>query len=275
MKLLDGRIVSKDYFMVLKNKVFNLVKKPVVAIIQIGNDNNGILYVRELEKKIIYLGYGFKYINYDLSIKEDDIINGIEELNIDNNIDGILLVLPIPNIYDKDRIINSIDSNKDIDGITDININKLKNNEEGFISATSLAIMDIFKYYNINIHNKKIVIIGKSRTVGLPISILMKRYSRDVFVIDSKTKDINYLTRDADIIIIAIGKSNFLKRDNIKEGVIIIDVGINNDNGDIVGDVDFDDVLDKVDYITPVPNGIGPMTIYEVMNNLYINKERK
>lgn len=258
--ILNGKVIKDKILNELKDKVSNNNLNIGLAIIQIGNDYASDIYINEKKKMCDYIGYKFYHYKYDFNIAQEEIINKVNELNNDKNIHGILVQLPIPKSLDKDRIINSISVNKDIDG--------LKNNSY-FIPCTPLGILNLIDYYKIDVANKNIVVIGKSNIVGKPISELLIERGSNVITCDSKTNNLSDYTRNADIIIIAIGKANFLTKDMIKDNSIIIDVGINRVDGKLCGDVDFDNIINKVSMITPVPGGIGPMTISALALNLY------
>ena len=191
-------------------------------------------------------------------------------LNKDKEIDGIMVQLPLPKHLNKKIIVNAIDENKDIDGLTDSNIIKLCNNNYALAPCTPIGILKLLELYKINIENKNIVILGRSDIVGKPLSLLLTNNNATVTLCHSKTKDIKSITNKADILISAIGKPKLITKEYIKENSIIIDVGINKDeNGKLCGDIDFEDVKDKVSYITPVPKGVGPTTIAIFLENSY------
>ena len=268
--LLDGKKVSHEKLSILKEKVSTLNKQLGLAIIQIGNDKSSKIYVEKKKKQAQQLNYYCKVISFEKIVTEDKIIETINNLNHDNKIDGIIIELPLPKHLDRDKIINSIDKSKDIDGLTQTNRMNLENNNPYLVPCTPLAILDLLEYYQINLESKEITIIGKSILVGTPLYNILKNKHLKVNLLDSKTKNIENYTTSSDIIIIAIGKKQFLKSNMIKKNAIIMDVGINSENGKIYGDADFDNIKDKCLYITPVPGGIGPMTIYEAMNNTYL-----
>ena len=258
--ILNGKVIKNKILSDLKEKVSNNDLNIGLAIIQIGNDYASDIYINEKKKMCNYIGYKFYHYKYDFNVIEEEIINKINELNSDKNVQGILVQLPIPKSLNKDNIINSINVNRDIDG--------LKNNSV-FIPCTPLGILNLIDYYKIDVVNKNVVVIGKSNIVGKPISELLIERGSNVIICDSKTNNLSEYTRCADIIIIAIGKAKFLTKDMIKDNSIIIDVGINRVDNKLCGDVDFDGVVDKVSMITPVPGGIGPMTISSLALNLY------
>ena len=268
--LLDGKKVSHKKLSQLKEEVSKLNTQLGLAIIKIGNDKSSAIYVEKKKKQAEELSYHCIVISLDENITEDKVIEEIKKLNQDNKINGIIIELPLPKHLDRDKIINSIEKSKDIDGLTLTNRMNLENNNPYLIPCTPLAILDLLEYYQISLESKEITIIGKSILVGTPLYNILKNKHLKVNLLDSKTKNIEKYTTISDIIIIAIGKKHFLKSNMIKKNAIIIDVGINSENGKIYGDADFDNIKDKCLYITPVPGGIGPMTIYEAMNNVYL-----
>ena len=216
------------------------------------------------------LGYNFNHIKLDSNTREEDIINVIDKLNNDDNIDGILLQLPIPSNLNSKRIINTINPDKDVDGLTDINIGRLVSNSEGLYPCTPSGIMSLLDYYNIEVEGKNIVIVGRSILVGKPLFNMMENRGGTTTLCHSKTNNLEFYTKNADILVVAVGKPNFIKKDMVKEGSIIIDVGINRrEDNTLCGDVDFDNIKDKVSYITPVPGGVGQMTIAHLAINTY------
>lgn len=270
MKLLDGKEVKLKILEDLKQKLLNLNEKLGLVVIQIGNDPASDVYVRQKKKMAEDLGYNFNHINLDENVNEDEILAIIDKLNNDDMVDGILVQMPIPSTLNVKRIQNAILPYKDVDGLTDINIGKLVHNEDSLVACTPMGIIDLLDYYNIDIEGKNVVIIGRSDLVGKPLASLMINRNATVTLCHSKTINLDFYTKNADILVVAIGEPNFIKKDNVKEGVIIIDVGINRmANGMLCGDVDFDDVKDKVSYITPVPGGVGQMTVAELALNTY------
>ena len=270
MKLLDGKEVKLKILEDLKQKLLNLNEKLGLVVIQIGNDPASDVYVRQKKKMAEDLGYNFNHINLDENVNEDEILAIIDMLNNDNLVDGILVQMPIPSTLNVKRIQNAILPYKDVDGLTDINIGKLVHNEDSLVACTPMGIIDLLDYYNIDIEGKNVVIIGRSDLVGKPLASLMINRNATVTLCHSKTINLDFYTKNADILVVAIGKPNFIKRDSVKDGAVIIDVGINRmANGMLCGDVDFDDVKDKVSYITPVPGGVGQMTVAELALNTY------
>ena len=269
MILLDGKKIKEKKINELKEKVNNLKEKPTLAIISIGSNKPSIIYAKNKYNLAKEIGYNCQYQHLEKT-SEEEIIKYINNLNNNKNIDGIIIELPLPQYLDKEKIINSIHPKKDIDAITKVNRLKLKNNIPYLIPCTAKAIIDLLEEYQINLAKKKITIIGKSILVGTPLYQIWKNNHLDVTLLDSKTKDITPYTKKSDIIVIAIGKKHFLSKEMIKKDAIIIDVGFNYINGKIYGDADFNQLKELSSYITPVPGGIGPITQYEAMNNLFI-----
>ena len=270
MKLLDGKEVKLKILEDLKQKLLNLNEKLGLVVIQIGNDPASDVYVRQKKKMAEDLGYNFNHINLEDNVSEKEMLSIIDKLNNDDMVDGILVQMPIPSALNVKRIQNAILPYKDVDGLTDINIGKLVHNEDSLVACTPMGIIDLLDYYNIDIEGKNVVIIGRSDLVGKPLASLMINRNATVTLCHSKTINLDFYTKNADILVVAIGKPNFIKKDNVKEGVIIIDVGINRmTNGMLCGDVDFDNVKDKASYITPVPGGVGQMTVAELALNTY------
>lgn len=270
MILLDGKKIKQKILEDLKIKLLELNEKLGLAVIQVGDDPASDVYVRQKKKMAEDLGYNFNHINLDENVNEDEILAIIDKLNNDDMVDGILVQMPIPSTLNVKRIQNAILPYKDVDGLTDINIGKLVHNEDSLVACTPMGIIDLLDYYNIDIEGKNVVIIGRSDLVGKPLASLMINRNATVTLCHSKTINLDFYTKNADILVVAIGKPNFIKRDSVKDGAVIIDVGINRmANGMLCGDVDFDDVKDKVSYITPVPGGVGQMTVAELALNTY------
>lgn len=270
MELLDGKVVKAKLLLDLKEKVDKLDTKLGLTVIQVGEDPASSVYVRQKSNMAEKIGFNFNHIKLDENIKEDELLNIIEGLNNDNSVDGILVQMPIPNHLDAKRIQNAILPCKDVDGLTDISMGRLSHNVDSLVPCTPMGIIDLLKYYNIDISGKNVVIIGRSDLVGKPLASLMINNDATVTLCHSKTKNLNFYTKNADILIAAIGRENFIKKEDVKEGSIVIDVGINRmEDGRLCGDVFFDDVKDKVSYITPVPGGVGQMTVAELGYNTY------
>ncbi len=270
MKLLDGKIVKKTVLAELKEKV-SKEKRPLgLVVIQVGEDPASVVYVRQKAKMAEQVGFNFNHVKLDNSVSEEELLNKIDEFNNDDNVDGILVQMPIPKHLNPKIIQNAINPLKDVDGLTDINMGRLMHNEEALVPCTPLGIMDLLKRYGIEVAGKRVVVVGRSDLVGKPMLALMINADATVTLCHSKTKDMSKITKKADILIAAVGKANFIKAEDIRKGCVVIDVGINRmSDGSLCGDVDFNSVKDKVSYITPVPGGVGQMTVAELGMNTY------
>ena len=279
-KVLSGKDTAVAVYASFKNRLDILSKKgiiPGLCVILVGDDPASQIYVKTKSKKLQSLGLRSKNIYLNNDVSQNELIQAINGLNQDSNYHGILVQMPLPSHIDSQLIINSIDSTKDVDGFHPENVGWLSIGKPRFIPCTPKGIMKIFKHYNIELSGKDIVVIGRSNIVGRPMSILVssngERSNGTCTICHSRTKNLEQYTRNADVVISAIGKPNYLKADMIKKGSIIIDVGINrveaeNDKGyKIIGDVDYNSVIDKVSFITPVPGGVGPMTIAMLVEN--------
>ena len=267
MELLDGKVVKAK---LLEDKINKLDTKLGLTVIQVGEDPASSVYVRQKNKMAENLGFNFNHIKLDENIKEEDLLNIIEKLNKDDNVDGILGQMPIPNHLNAKKVQNAILPCKDVDGLTDINMGKLSHNIDSLVPCTPMGIIDLLKYYNIDISGKNVVIIGRSDLVGKPLASLMTNNDATVTLCHSKTKNLSFYTKNADILVVAIGRANFIKKEDVKDGAIIVDVGINRmEDGKLCGDVLFEEVKDKASYISPVPGGVGQMTVAELGYNTY------
>ena len=269
MMEISGKFYREKHLPLLKEKINKLGLQLGLAVIQVGNDEASNVYVKQKEKLALSLGYKFIHKKFNEDITNVEIINYINVLNKDESIDGIIVQLPIPDHLDVDLILNSIDPTKDVDGLTNINSGKLFKNTPYLIPCTPRGIIDLLDEYEINLEGKNVVVVGRSMLVGNPIAHLLTHRNSTVTLCHSHTKDLPTHTKNADIIVVAVGKKGFLTSDMVKDNVIIIDVGINKIDDKLYGDVDFDNVSKKASYITPVPGGVGPMTVYELMNNVY------
>lgn len=269
MFLLDGRKVKEVGLENLKSKLAKLDKTLTLAVIQIGNDPASNIYVSNKNKTATKLGCNFIHIKFDETVEEKEVLEKIDELNYDEDIDGILVQMPIPKHLNETLIQNRVKNYKDVDGLTDINAGLLVHNKDSLISCTPHGILTLLNYYDIKISKKHVVIVGRSNLVGKPLINLMLNNDATVTVCHSKTENLSDITKTADILIVAVGRPNFIKEDMVKDGAVVVDVGINRVDDKIVGDVDFDSVSKKVSAITPVPGGVGQMTILELFNNLY------
>ncbi|HSA74638.1 MAG TPA: bifunctional 5,10-methylenetetrahydrofolate dehydrogenase/5,10-methenyltetrahydrofolate cyclohydrolase [Candidatus Nitrosocosmicus sp.] len=271
-KIIDGLTVSQHVKENLKTEIeelHKLGKIPCLATILIGDDPPSIVYVNNKQKAANSIGIKTLDYRLDKTASENEIIRIIENLNTDKSVHGILLQLPLPDHLDTYKIINKIKPGKDVDGLTFVNAGLLFNNKARLIPCTPLGIMKLLQFYNIHLDGSKVLIINRSILVGKPLISLLLEKNATVTVAHTHTKDLINFSQDADIIITAVGKrdSFVLKAEMIKDGAIIIDVGTNRINGKLCGDVDFDEVKKKAEYVTPVPGGVGPMTICMLLNN--------
>ncbi len=270
--LIDGKATGKSIRETIKKKVEERIEKglriPGLAVVIVGEDPASQVYVRNKHKACEEVGFLSSVYRLDEATSEKELLALIDALNQDEEIDGILVQLPLPKHLDPKTVIAAIDPQKDIDAFHTENVGKIMLGEPGFAPCTPAGILSLLRAYNIEITGKHCVIIGRSNIVGKPMAMLMLRENATVTVTHSKTKDLVALTRQADILIVAIGKAKFVTADMVKEGAVVIDVGMNRDeNGKLCGDVDFDAVAEKTSFITPVPGGVGPMTITTLLEN--------
>lgn len=279
MKILDGKAVSLKVKESVKVRAEELKKfgvEPTLAVILIGEDKASQTYVRAKEKACNE--YGIKSVAHRLSenTTQAELLALINVLNLDDSIHGILVQLPLPKHIDTNTILATIDPAKDVDGFHAVNVGKLVSGLDGFVPCTPLGVMEILKEYDIDVAGLNAVVIGRSNIVGKPMANLLLNASATVTVTHSKTKNLKEICKNADLIVAAIGKPFFLKADMVKDGVVVVDVGINRlDDGRLVGDVDFEKVAPKCSYITPVPGGVGPMTIAMLLNNTILAAQAK
>ena len=266
-KIIDGKQIRNEILDEIKKEVKHYMIKPCLAVIQIGDDPASNTYIKAKEKACNETGIYFKHIKFNETTKEIEVINKILELNNDEYVHGILLQLPLPEGFNADKLINYIARNKDVDGLTDINVGKLYNNKPGLISCTPLGIMKLLEHENIEVAGKNVTIVGRSNLVGKPLAGLLLNKDATVTICHSKTENLKEHTKKADILIVAVGKKHLIKENMVKDGAIVIDVGINKEDGKLYGDVDFENVKDKVSRITPVPGGVGPMTVAMLISN--------
>ena len=281
MTILDGRKTSSD----IKDEIAVAVKEivaggsraPHLAAVIVGEDGASLTYVGSKVRACKKVGFDSTLVKLPKNTTEDELLKKVDELNNDDNIDGYIVQLPLPSHIDSQKILMAVDPTKDVDGFHPTNFGKMALNLPTFISATPYGVMELLERYNVETEGKHTVVIGRSDIVGRPVSILMSRKSNPgnstVTLAHSRTKNIQELTRQADIIISALGSPNFVKADMVKEGVVVVDVGITRVKDDsekgykIVGDVDYEDVSKKASHITPVPGGVGPMTIAMLLKN--------
>ena len=264
-----GKEYREKNIPILKDKINDLGIQLGLVVIQVGEDEASNVYVKQKEKLALELGYKFIHKKYKEDVNNDKVINYINKLNKDDSIDGIIVQMPLPKHLDTELIQNTISPLKDVDGLTYINAGKLVQNTPTLIPCTPKGIVDLLDEFKIDLDGKNVVVIGRSILVGKPIANLLTNRNATVTLVHSHTKDISYYTKNADIVIVAVGKKGFLTGDMVKDNVIVIDVGINRIDGKLYGDVNYEEVSKKASYITPVPGGVGPMTVYELMHNVY------
>lgn len=279
MKILDGKAVSLKVKESVKIRADELKKfgiEPTLAVVLVGEDKASQTYVRAKEKACNE--YGIKSVAHRLSenTTQNELLALINVLNLDDSIHGILVQLPLPKHIDTNVVLAAIDPRKDVDGFHAVNVGKLVSGLDGFVPCTPLGVMEILKEYGIDVAGLNAVVIGRSNIVGKPMANLLLNASATVTVTHSKTKNLKEICKNADLIVAAIGRPFFLKADMVKDGAVVVDVGINRlDDGRLVGDVDFDEVAPKCSYITPVPGGVGPMTIAMLLNNTILAAQAK
>jgi len=279
MKILDGKAVSlkvKESVKVRADELKKFGVEPTLAVVLVGEDKASQTYVRAKEKACNE--YGIKSVAHRLSenTTQNELLALINVLNLDDSIHGILVQLPLPKHIDTNVVLAAIDPRKDVDGFHAVNVGKLVSGLDGFVPCTPLGVMEILKEYGIDVAGLNAVVIGRSNIVGKPMANLLLNASATVTVTHSKTKNLKEICKNADLIVAAIGKPFFLKADMVRDGAVVVDVGINRlDDGRLVGDVDFDEVAPKCSYITPVPGGVGPMTIAMLLNNTILAAQAK
>jgi methylenetetrahydrofolate dehydrogenase (NADP+)/methenyltetrahydrofolate cyclohydrolase len=273
-KIINGKQLSSKIKEDLKKEIETFDFKPTLAVIQVGNDPASEVYVGAKKKASLEVGINFKHLKYEDTISENEIIKKINELNLDSEVNGILVQLPLPKHIDSKSVINAINSNKDVDGLTDINVGKLVNNKDCLISCTPLGVFELLKEYKVEIESKHVVIIGKSNLVGKPLISLFLNEGATVTVCHSKTSNLSNFTNQADILVVATGYKHLIDASMVKKDAVVIDVGITRIDNKLYGDVNFDSVYDKISLITPVPGGVGPMTVTMLLKNV-INSYKK
>lgn len=277
-QIIDGKKISQEIKDELKEKVAKdkaAGKEISLAVIQVGNDPASSVYVRNKKNACAYIG--IQSLSYELAEEttEQELLSLIRKLNEDAKVNGILVQLPLPKHIDEEKVIQTIDPKKDVDGFHVQNVGALCVGSEGYVSCTPLGIITLLKRSGIDIAGKNCVVIGRSNIVGKPMALLLLRENGTVTVCHSKTKDMREITKQADILVVAIGKPKFIDETYVKEGAVVVDVGIHrNEENKLCGDVDFEKVAPHTSAITPVPGGVGPMTIAMLMNNCVQSAER-
>lgn len=276
-KVIDGKLISDEIKAELKQSIKFEMIKPSIAVIQVGDNQASDTYIKMKEKACDEVGIYFRHYKYDDKTSELTIINKIKELNNDEYVNGIIIQLPLPDGYNEKRLVNTIINSKDIDGLTDINTGRLVSGRKTLVPCTAAAVMELLKRSNVELKSKHVVLVGKGKLTCKPLIQLFLNEGATVTVCHSNTIDLKKHTIDADIIVSATGVNNLIKEDMIKEGAVVIDVGINYETGKISGDVDFDNVVKKASLITKTPGGVGPMTVAMLLKNAvycYQNKKK-
>ena len=271
MKVIDGKALAEELRAELKKKIEKAKRKPGLAVVIVGNDPASRIYVRNKIKACAQLG--IRSYSYELPEQsmQTEVETLLDELAANAEIDGILLQLPLPKHLDMESATAHIPFEKDVDGFSEANLGLLMKNKARIVACTPLGVMKLMESAGIELTGKNAVVLGRSETVGKPMAMLLLNANATVTVCHSKTKNIKEICRQADVLVSAVGKANFVTADMVKEGAVVIDVGMNRDeNGKLCGDVDFEGVKDKVSHITPVPGGVGPMTITMLMYNTYL-----
>lgn len=270
-KIIDGKAISAAIKDELKEQVKAYKEQGIeitLAVVKVGNDPASAVYVRNKEKACEYVGITSRTLALPEETTEEELLKVVEDLNNDSAVNGILVQLPLPKHIDESKILLAIDSNKDVDGFHPVNVGKMVIDEDAFLPCTPAGIIEMLKRSDVDITGKECVVIGRSNIVGKPMSILMLKENATVTIAHSRTRDLKEVTKRADILIAAIGKAKFVTDEYVKDGAVVIDVGMDRDeNGKLCGDVDFESVEKKASAITPVPGGVGPMTVTMLLVN--------
>ena len=269
MELLDGKALANDILDKLSLKVNRLDTAPNLVVIQVGNDPASSVYVRNKERTAERVGINSETVKLSKHITQDELLEIIDKYNNDSLVNGILVQLPLPKHIDEQVILEAISPMKDVDGFHPLNVGKLNIGQKQMIPSTPAGIMELLKANHIELEGKHVVIVGRSNIVGKPLAHLLLEANATVTIAHSKTKDLKHLTKQADILVVAVGQPELITEDYVKDGTVVIDVGINRTESGLKGDVDFNNVKLKVAAITPVPGGVGPMTIAMLMNQTY------
>ncbi len=268
MKIIDGKEVSQYIKTKIKTEAEALGIKPGLAVILVGDDPASHVYVNNKKKACEFCGFNSKSFELSADTTQDELLKLIDTLNADPEMHGILVQMPLPKHIDENAVIERIIPSKDVDAFNPVNVGKIMTGDFDFLPCTPAGVMELLKYYNIDVAGKHCVVIGRSNIVGKPMSMLMLHANATVTICHSRTKDLASMVSQADIIVAAVGRAGFVTEDMVKDGAVVVDVGINRgENGKLCGDVDFENVSKKASFITPVPGGVGPMTIAMLMQN--------
>ncbi|GGI30415.1 bifunctional methylenetetrahydrofolate dehydrogenase/methenyltetrahydrofolate cyclohydrolase FolD [Staphylococcus chromogenes] len=278
-KILDGKQIAKDYRQGLQDEVEVLKQKgytPKLSVILVGNDGASQSYVRSKKKAAEKIGMISEVIHLEEDTSEEDVLKELERLNNDESVSGILVQVPLPKQVDEQKVLDAIDPDKDVDGFHPINIGRLYLDQAKLIPCTPLGVMELLKHADIDLEGKNAVVIGRSHIVGQPVSKLLIQQNATVTVLHSRSQNVHEHLKNADIIVSAVGRPGMVKKEDVKEGAVVIDVGNTPDeNGKLKGDVEYDEVSEVAGAITPVPGGVGPMTITMVLNNTLIAEKMR
>lgn len=272
--IIDGKTISLKRKDILKEKIDDLKNQgkrvPKLVVVIVGDNQASHTYVRNKEIGCAYVGIESEIIRYDASVTQDELVSRINDLNNDDSVDGILVQLPLPKHIDGDKILDLIEPSKDVDGFHPINVAKLFLGQDGLEPCTPKGMMVLLDEINYDLKGKEVVVVGRSNIVGKPVALLCLQKDATVTIAHSRTEDLKEVCQRADVLIAAVGRAKMFNKDYVKDGAVVLDVGINRDeNNKLCGDVDFEDVKDKASYITPVPGGVGPMTIAMLLENTY------
>lgn len=276
-KIMDGKQLSLEIQDEIKKMIKYEMIKPSVAVIQVGDNPASDTYIKNKQQACENVGIFFRHYKFEDGTPELTIINKIKELNNDEYVNGIIVQLPLPERYNEKRIVNQILNSKDIDGLTDINVGRLLNGKKTLVPCTPLGVMELLNKYDVKLEGKHVVIVGKGKLTGKPLAHLMLNEGATVTVCHSRTLNLESYTKQADILVSATGLNKLITGDMVKKDVVVVDIGINYEDGHIAGDVDFNSVSKKASLISPVPGGVGPMTIAMLLKNIitcYYNKKK-
>ena len=268
MKLIDGKEVSLYIKEKIRDEAKTLKTRPGLAVILVGDDPASHVYVNNKKKACEFCGFYSESYELPANASQAELLELIDVLNENDMIHGILVQMPLPSHIDENAVIERIRADKDVDAFNPVNVGKIMTGDFDFLPCTPAGVMELLKYYNIDVSGKRCAVIGRSNIVGKPMAMLMLHANATVTICHSRTKDLSSVVKEADIVVAAVGRKCFVTADMVKEGAVVVDVGINRgEDGKLYGDVDFEEVSKKASYITPVPGGVGPMTIAMLMQN--------
>lgn len=266
--IMDGKSLKNEILSGLAEEVKALDKVPTLCVIQVGDDEASNVYINQKRKMCNDIGYNFIHEKYDDSITEDELLKNIERFNSNDNIDAILVQMPLPSGINEKSIQNAVNKYKDVDGLNDSNIVDLISGKSSLYPCTACGVISLLDKYGVTLEGSNVVIVGRSSLVGMPLFHMLENRNATVTLCHSKTRNLQSITKNADIIISATGVKGLIKEDMVKNNAVVVDVGITRENGKLYGDVDFDSVSKKASLITPVPGGVGPMTIASLAQNV-------